>query len=300
MVILKVIFRILIVLGCTYDNRSLKYLANILANRRFRRAFGRNLDLDNPQGYNEIINYEKLRTDTSAWVTLADTYAVREFVKSRGLEHILVKLYGVWDRARDVYFEKLPDSFVLKSNNGCATVILVKDKSLLAIRKTKRRLATWLRLKFGYRAIEPHYFKIKPRIIAEELLQDENDPAQQISLIDYKWFCFNGHVSYVETTANRGGGTNKCIYDTNWVSYPHYINSSRITPIEVARPKCLNKMIEACEILSKGFSQVRVDLYEVKGKIYFGEMTFSTAGGYGQRRTQEFDALLGDLYRQWN
>ncbi len=300
MVILKVFFRILIILGFTYDNWALRALAKILANRRYRRAFGHGFDLTNPKGYNEIINYEKLMTDTSHWVELADKYKVREYVKAKGLEHILVKLYGVWDAASDVDFSQLPNSFVLKSNNGSATVILVKDKSKLNICKIRCKLNVWLKMKFGYRAVEPHYLKIKPLIIAEELLYNKDDISQQNSLIDYKWFCFNGNVTYVETISNRGSGTNKSIYDTQWVCHSQFINKNRAIPVEVARPKCLEQMIEICETLSKGFAQVRVDLYEVNGQVYFGELTFTTSGGYSRVRTPEFDLLLGDLYRKYN
>lgn len=279
-----------------------KYFPEFWANKNFKKRFGRDINWENPTTYNEIINCEKLQSDTSLWSVLADKYRVREYIKEKGFEDILVKLYGVWDNVDDIDFASLPNKFVLKMNNGCATVMIVKDKESLDIKTTKRKLNSWMKLKFGYSSIEPHYLRITPVIIAEELLEPEvSDLNQSISLLDYKWFCFKGYVSYVEVVSNRTKhGFNISIHDREWEKYPQFVSDRVKTDIKISKPANLSKMITICEVLSAEFPQVRVDLYEVNGKIYFGELTFSSGAGYSTTKTKEFDYLLSDIYYTQN
>ncbi|MFI3296126.1 MAG: ATP-grasp fold amidoligase family protein [bacterium] len=282
-----------------YRNILGRISAEYLAKKLYRKAFKRKLDLENPRTLNEIINYQKFRTDTSMWVDLSDKYKVREYVEAKGLSDILVRLYGVWDKVEDIDFDILPKSFVLKSNNGCATVMIVKDKDKLDIKKTKRVLNKWLKLRFGYRTAEPHYLEIKPRIIAEELLQpSELDKKQSSSIIDYKWYSFNGKTEYARVVTDRVVGThlfNLSVYNFKWEKYSDFTNPKYKNDKQLLKPQTLDRMIYIANILSEGIPQVRVDLYEVSGKVYFGELTFSTGGGYSKDLTSDFDLLLGDM-----
>lgn len=272
------------------------------ANHVFKKVFGRSIDWEHPTTYNEIINCEKILLDTTEWSKLADKYRVREYIKERGFEDLLVKIYGVWDRVDDINFTSLPDSFVLKLNNGSGTVLIIKDIRDSDVKAIKRELRAWMKSSFGYENIEPHYLRIKPLIIAEELLDAKKQTAgTSKSLIDYKWFCFRGHVSYVEVVSNRTSqGFDVSIFDKDWREYPHFVSLDRKIANGIDRPANLDKMIAICEVLSKDFSQVRVDLYEVDGKIYFGELTFTSGAGYSRSKTDEFDHLLADLYYQYN
>ena len=276
-----------------------KYNPKKLADVRFRRAFKRPLNWDNPQDINEKINWLKFNSDTTKWSELADKYKVRQYVKDCGLEDMLVKLYGKWDKAEDIEWDKLPNSFVMKTNNGSGDVLICLDKSKLDTKTEEAKFAKLLKVKFGQSMGEPHYDKIKPCIIAEELLDNEKQAFKSTSLIDYKIWCFDGKPAYVWVCYNRAHHkTDVAVYDLDWNfhpeysnSIPHYVLSSEILP----RPQSLDKMLEAAGRLSKGFPELRVDLYEVDGKPYFGEMTFTSSAGLNDFYSQEFLNILGDL-----
>ena len=175
------------------------------------------MDFNNPRDLNEKINWCKFYSDTSMWGKLADKYAVRGYVKEKGLEDILVKLYGVWDDVDKIDFESLPDSFILKSNNGSGTNLIVNNKADLDLEKTRKLLKGWLETPFGYKLGEPHYLTIKPMIIAEELLDASKQHISTSSLIDYKFFCANGEPSYILVIPERSKGMMKvAVYDINW------------------------------------------------------------------------------------
>ncbi|MFR9503359.1 MAG: ATP-grasp fold amidoligase family protein [Rikenellaceae bacterium] len=296
------------------SSRSLCYRVNILlygdayliklAKKRFLKKVGRPLNWENPQSLNEILNYNKIKGDTSLWPTLADKHAVREYVKAKGLESILVEQFGVWESAKEIDFDTLPQSFILKPTNGCAKFMLVRDKSKLNIATTRDKLGSWLHNRFGFRSVEPHYLKIKPRIIAEKLLlAPSEDKLQADSLIDYKWYCFNGHVTYAFVASNRSQKAHSykmAIYDTEWVEHYHLITKGNKEIGLVPKPTRLDEMLEICKTLSTGLPFARVDLYEVDGKVYFGEITLTPAAGYSVIQTEEFDHLMGEAYRKYN
>ncbi|MFI3323805.1 MAG: ATP-grasp fold amidoligase family protein [Rikenellaceae bacterium] len=280
-----------------------KYLVR-KATKRFRKKLGRSFDWENPQTLNEILTRNKIISDTSLWSQLADKHAVREYVESRGLSSILVGSYGVWDDAHQIDFEKLPESFIIKPTNGCAKYMIVRDKSTLDLASTRDRVNSWLHNRFGYSSVEPHYLRIKPRIIVEELLQaSEEETHQSSSLIDYKWYCFNGHVTYAFVASNRSQRAHSyqmAIYDSEWVDHSHFVAQGNKEVGLVPRPAKLEEMISICSRLSVGLPFVRVDLYEVGGKVYFGELTMTPAAGYSVIQTEEFDRLMGEMYRKYN
>ncbi len=268
----------------------------LLAKHLFKDAFGRKLDLNNPQTFNEKVNFLKVKSDTREWTRLADKYAVREHLENLGLGDYLVKLYGKWDRVEDIDFDILPNKFVLKANNSCGTVLIVNDKSKLDIEQTKKLLNKWLKMLFGYNSAEPHYSAIKSCIIAEELLESEDGR----SLTDYKWFCFDGDTKYAQIVYDRQGTTHTYklnVYDSQWNVHPEFVRPVPKNFENLPKPNKLGEMLNICSILSKGFPQVRVDLYEVNGKIYFGELTFTNAAGYDTEFSESFDKLLGSYIK---
>ena len=266
-----------------------------LAKLLYRRKFHKELNLNNPQTFNEKVNWLKFRSDTSLWTELADKYKVLEYIKNNGLEEILVKLYGKWDRVEDIDFEQLPNSFVLKSNNGCGTVLLVEDKTKLDLQATRKLLKKWLKQKYGYTTAEPHYTTIKPCIIAEEYLKWDN-PSISSSLIDYKFHCIHGSPLYIQVMSDRQPGHiyHWNIYNTFWQPYSGYIPPQLKKDSEIPCPQSFERMLDICKILSKPFPQVRIDLYEIGGKIYFGEMTFTSAGGYDDEIPNDLDVEMGE------
>ena len=167
-----------------YSKKDPKELAEIL----HRKYFKKDIDWKNPRDFNEKIRWLQFYTNTDEWSRLADKYVVREYVREKGYGDILVKLYGKWDKARDIDFDSLPNSFILKTNHGSGEIIAVKDKRKVDLEKIRRKMQKYLDTPFGIITAEPHYLKIKPCIIAEELLVQDGGISS--SLIDYKFFVF--------------------------------------------------------------------------------------------------------------
>ncbi len=268
-----------------------KFAANIV----YKKAFGKPINWENPQNLIEKILWMEQYTDTSLWTKCADKYRVREFVKERGCEETLVKLYGVWDNPDDIDFDALPDQFVLKANNGCGTVMLVKDKRTLNYSKTKKTLKKWLKRPFGYSSAQLHYLDIKRCIIAEELLIDSANNG--MALNDYKIWCFNGKVESILVVHDRKGVNGKdyklSFFDKEWNNISEKALSGKNKHFwggKIEKPATLEKMIETAQKLSTGIPEVRVDFYTLNDKVYFGELTFST--GYGTY-SEEYYKYLG-------
>lgn len=299
--IIKFIFYPLVVLRRRYiqirNARWAEENPKALANYLYKNAMGHDIRWDAPEDLNEKINWLKFNSDTSKWTICADKYLVREYVENRGLGHILPKLYGVWERSSDIDFSKLPNKFVLKSNHACATVLLVEDKSKLNIPQTCQKMDEWLKIRWGKSTVEPHYLGITPLLIAEEYLQS----ADMCRLVDYKLFMINGKLELVLVCSDReiGVGCKISIYDKNWKFCPEKLagnhSSDSVSPI--VKPKTFEEMIRSAELLSSEFPQVRVDFYEIDGKLFFGELTFTSLGGYMNYIVEEELLRLGKLLK---
>lgn len=267
----------------------------------YKKAYDKRLNLNNPQDFNEKIQWLKVYSDTTQWTELADKYKVREYVEQCGLGQFLTPLYGVWERAEDIDFKKLPNRFVLKTNHGYGKIILVHDKSQLDIKEAKSILSKWVKEKYGLFSFEPHYWNIPRKIIAEEFLHDKSNEAT--SLVDYKFFCINGEPEIIKVMKGRNVGLDKnkskisnlktITVDLNWnlradlvPDYPQ-----KVKKLLVPKPRRFNEMIAISKTLSKPFAFVRVDLYEVNGKVYFGELTFTPGGR--RNFTEEYLLELG-------
>lgn len=256
----------------------------------YRQLYNEPLDLTNPKDYKEKVQWLKVYSDLSQWTKLADKYKVREYVKGCRLSDILVSLYGVWKDARDIDFDKLPDRFVLKTNNGCGTNLLVHNKEELDRVHVIKQLNKWVKQRNGLVSFEPHLWNIDRVIIAEELLEDSTSKQISSSLIDYKFYCFHGEPYVIDVLYDRnnksigterkptGKEVRENVYDLEWNLIPKILTKD--SPYDnlpvIPRPDCLGDMISICRILSKPFPQVRIDLYLVNNKIYFGEMTFTS------------------------
>ena len=194
---------------------------------RYRQRFGTDPDLENPRTFNEKVLWMMLHADTTRWSQLADKYRVREYVEQCGLGWMLNELYGVWESAEEIDFSgrgNLPDTFVLKTNNGYGQVIIVNDRQKADIRSIRRTLKHPLRKKFGRMTPDHNYFGIKPRIIAESLLPSE--PAFGNSLIDYKFYCFDGnpYCCMVCYTRKSPSDVKTGLYDARpWNNIGHYV-----------------------------------------------------------------------------
>ena len=248
--------------------------------------------LRNPRTLNEKIQWLKIHGDNRAIALLADKYAVRSYVEEKGLADMLVPLLGKWDSVGEFRSEwaSLEAPFVLKANNSCRTVLAVTDKSSADLDEICRTLEGWLSDRsFWGLFVEPHYKYITPCIIAESYLGP--------SLTDYKIWCFGGVPHCIFTCSARTGDSVEIdCFDPDWNEHPERLVFSehyRRPQVPPARPEGLEQMLEAAARLSKGFPQVRVDLYWVDGKVRFGEMTFTSNGGCMPYFTEEYQLELG-------
>ncbi len=254
------------------------------------------LNLKNPKTFNEKLMYLKLNEyeENELITKCADKYAVREYVTSCGCTEILNELYGVFDNAEDINFEKLPDKFVLKCNHGAGFNIICNDKSKLDIKQARKKLNKWLKTDYWKFVAELQYKNIDKKIICEKLL--ENSTTKQIN--DYKIYCFNGIPKFCMVCIGREEYKKPKYYfmDKNW-------NVLKINPdgislddkIVIDKPKCIDKMYDYAQKLSKPFKFVRVDLYECNEKIIFGELTFTPAGCIDANYTKQAQYKLGEM-----
>ena len=268
---------------------SPKYGANMI----FKRFFHRNMDLEKPCNLQEKTFWLLFNTDTSLWTKCADKYRVREYVKEKGCSEILNKLYGHWETEEEIDFDTLPNSFVLKVNNGCHSVMVVKDKSKLDVKQTKKVLHNWLKYPFGYLNSQKHYLQIKPCLIAEELLEEpaSTRDLSDHSLVDYKVWCFHGKPECILLVCDRADGfTKQAVFDLNWNCISKQVFKVSDYIEDFPKPKNLEKMLDYAKILSADFQEVRVDFYNLDGRIVFGELTFTA--GYGDL-TDDYYEYLG-------
>ena len=259
----------------------------LAADALYYKIYSRHINFENPKNLIEKIAWLSLNSDTSIWTLCADKYRMRSYVESKGLGDHLPKCYGFWENPNDIDFDKLPNQFVLKANNGCATVMIVHDKSKLNEKKTKRQMKKWLKRPFGYIGAEKHYLSIKPGILAEELLTqtEELNKVSPGSMVDFKIWCINGKPESILVVYDRTNGHYRlALYDINWNAIPENLNAElckqqKSTP-PLEKPKYLDKMIDIATNLSKEFKEVRIDFYESPDKPIIGELTFTTGYGY--------------------
>lgn len=267
-----------------------------IANEFHRGIIGCDINWEHPQTLNEKINWMKFYGDTSQWPLLADKVRVRGYVKDRIGESVLPKLYGAWENAGDIDYRNLPHRFVLKTNHGCGMVVPVEERELLDKEETTKKLNKWLEQRYGYETMEPHYLKIQPLVYAEEYI--ENTSRFSSSLVDYKVFCLSGKPYCILVCTDRviGLHTNLSFYDCGWNYIPDILSGKhRDEGKLIPKPDCLQQMLEYAEKLAEGHPQVRVDFYIVKGRVLFGEMTFTSQGGYMDYISHEYDLKMGKL-----
>lgn len=257
---------------------------------RYKANFKKNIDLDCPVTFNEKMQWLKLYNKNPLHTEMADKYLVKKYVSERIGDSYVAKLLGVWDEVDEIDLTGLPDKFVLKTTHDCGGVVVCKDKSALNLKKTKKFLRKHMKREYFYHCREWPYKNIKPRIIAEEFLEDANNGVLPV----YKILCFNGEPKIIQTIQNDKKENETIDYfDTNWNVLDlrqNYPNSK--TPLE--RPKKLGEMLEIAEKLAEGRSFIRVDLYSVNGNIYFSEFTFFSDAGFAPFHPEIWDKTLGD------
>lgn len=267
---------------------------------QYRMKMGRKLDLKNPKRFTEKLQWYKLYYKNPLMIQCVDKYDVREYVKSKGLENILIPCYGVFDSADDIDWDSLPNQFVMKDTlgGGGNSVIIVKDKTKEDIGELKRRAAEWTRIKAHVKSDGrewPYYSGKNHRIIIEQFI---NSGSSKVGLIDYKFFCFGGSTEFIYVMGDRRVGERVRVRlvdrNFNWLSVTR-VGDEDLG--EVEEPKNYKIMLKVAEKLAEEFPHVRVDLYNIDGEIRFGELTFYNASGYMMYKPDEFDIIAGDYFQ---
>lgn len=258
----------------------------------YRKRARKDLDLYNPQSFSEKLNWYKLNDKNPLMPICADKYDVRAYVESKGYNETLNELLGVYDRVSDIRLDELPNQFAIKAAHGSHMNYIVDNKNEFSLIKAKLMMNTWLHQDIYWSAREWVYKDLKRRIIIEKYIEDESG-----GLIDYKFFCFNGKPSFVQYTGNRfSDDIVQNFYDLDWNLLPFGKSIPHNTKVRIKKPVSFEYMVEMAEALSEPFQFVRVDLYEVNGKVYFGELTFFPGGGTPDFIPECYDQVVGQKW----
>jgi hypothetical protein len=277
-----------------------KLLGKLIPNDRlflelsFYVKMGYRLDLNNPQTYNEKLQWLKLFDRNPLYSQLVDKYEVKEWVAKRVGERYVIPTLGVWDKFNDINFEDLPNQFVLKCTHDSGGLVICKDKDTLDIDEAKKRINRSLSYNFYLEGREYPYKNVKPRIIAERYMED-NASFNHSDLTDYKIYCCNGRPVCILMCTDRSTKVKYYYFSPEW----EFLRWDKTTQHEeegftLPKPDNLEEMLRLAEILSANIPTVRVDLYSISGKTYFGEMTFYSNSGFDLDITKECDSILGE------
>lgn len=271
---------------------------------RYRSAFKKKMDLKNPKTLNEKISWLKIYNynQNPLIAQCADKYRVREYIKECGLEDILIPFYGVYKTADEIPWDSLPNQFVLKWNFGAGYNIVCTDKKETDRDAVLSKMKKWGKDKYWLTHSEMQYKHSPKRIVCEKLLNaDETKNIKTNEWVapkDYKIYCFNGEPKFIMVCVGREKNNHPKFYffDERW-QLARINRDSKNAPMDFSldKPRCFEKLINSAKALSRSFPFVRVDLYAVEDKVYFGELTFTPSGGLDSNRLEETDIMMGNM-----
>lgn len=262
--------------------------------KKYKIIMNKPLDVDNPQTFNEKLQWLKLHNRKPEYTMLVDKYGVRQYIEKKLGKEYLIPLLGVWDNAEDIEFDNLPEQFVLKCNhNSGKGMCICKDKSKLDSGKVKKALGKGIKENYYLLGREWPYKNVSRKIIGEKFMTD----GEQDGLTDYKFFCFNGVVDCVMVCTERNTGHPKYyFFDRDWKLLRYNVRGKEAAvDFTLPKPSGVEKMFEIAAVLSDSFPFVRVDLYSCNDQIYFGEMTFYPDSGFDPNILEEVDKHWGDM-----
>ena len=256
--------------------------------RKYRQYFDCDMDWENPKKFSEKINVQKLHM-TKMKNMLTDKVAARDWVKEQIGEQYLMPLIGVYNSFQEIDFDKLPDKFVIKCNHDTHSATLIPDKNSVYIPGLRAKFDYCMAREYSYQTTFPSEYRgIKPKIMIEKYMGD--------AINDYKFLCFHGKPHYFWVDFDRFTEHRQNIYDMDWNLQPFVHDDSPNTDFEFKRPDNFDEMKTVVKTLCRDFDQVRVDLYNIDGHIYFGEMSFGHRGGIGRIIPEEYDYQIGELW----
>ena len=260
-------------------------------NSLYENFSGKKLELHSPNSFSEKQQWLKLYYHNPLMTKCADKIEARYYVTEKGYSDILNDVLAIYNKIEDFNIFDLPDQFVLKASHGSGWNLIVKEKTNINWFIWKKIMNSWLSNNIFWPGREWPYKNMYPRIVCERYLEDDSG-----QLMDYKFFCFNGKVEFIQ--ANKGRDTTnhaQNFYDVDWRILPFGKDLVPRPDITIPRPMCIERMIEISTNLAADFPFVRVDLYEVKGRVIFGEMTFFPKSGLPDFIPIEYDSIIGDL-----
>lgn len=266
----------------------------IFLRKSFKIRMGYALNLQNPQTFNEKLQWLKINDRKPIYTTMVDKYDVKAYVAEQIGEEYIIPTFGVWDAFDEIDFDALPNQFVLKCTHDSGGRVICRDKSQLNLIAAKEKINTSLRRNYYKLSREWPYKDVKPRIIAEQYMTDSPDSND---FTDYKFFCFDGKVDCVMVCLERSSGDTKFyFFDRDWNLKRLNIRGKNAPKgFTIPKPECMDEMFEIAAKLSQGVSYLRVDLYQSNGRVYFGELTFFPQSGFDANLLPETDEYFGRL-----
>lgn len=254
-------------------------------------GMGKFPDLKNPKSFNEKLQWLKMHDHNPAYTQMVDKLAVKDYISKKIGDEYVVPLIGAWDKFEDIDFDKLPETFVLKCTHDSGGLVICKDKSKLDIAKARKKINHCLRKDYYIGTREWPYRDVQKKIIAEQLLTEPGQPAPR----DYKILCFNSKPKLIELHQNRfTNRQTQDFYDTSWkktsISQGGW---NGVSKTEAPRPGNLDQMLSLSETLAEGTACMRVDWYDINGKLYFGEITFYDGSGIDAFDDYNDDLMMG-------
>lgn len=277
---MNIIYRMPGLSKCIDDEKYIKFI--------YFFCFWKKLNLNNPQTYSEKLQWIKLYDRRNIYTTIVDKYSVKEYVASIIGKEYIIPTIGVWDKFEDIDIEKLPDSFVLKCTHDSGGLVICKDKEKFDVSAARKKINKSLKRDYYLLGREWPYKNVKRRIIAEPYISDSKN-----QLNDYKFFCFNGKPRMLFIASDRGTDTRFDFFDMdfNHLSFEQgHPNSIK----KIQKPNGFDKMSLLASMLSKDFPEVRVDFYNVDGKILFGELTLFHFSGFVPFEPSKWDKKMGN------
>ena len=260
---------------------------------QYRLAMHKRLNLDNPTTYNEKIQWLKLHDRNPDYTMMVDKYAVRDYIaKTLGAEYSIPLVGGPWKSFDEIDFDALPEQFVLKCNHDSGGLVICKDKTKLDKEYARKKIRKSMKRNFYWANREWPYKDVQPCIIAEKYMVDDSG----YELKDYKFFCFDGEPKVMFIATDRGVATKFDFFDMDFQHLP-FTNGHPCADIAPSKPKCFEEMKKLAALLSSGIKHVRVDFYEINGRVYFGELTFSHWSGMIPFEPEEWDYKLGEMIK---
>lgn len=270
-----------------------KFSDKYAINSAFKERFGYNIDWREPKTFSEKLQWLKIHDRRPIYTKMVDKYEVKSYVSEIiGTEYI-IKTYGIYNSFDEIDFDSLPNKFVLKCTHDSGSIVICKDKSCFNYANARKILENGLKKNFYKQSREWPYKNVKPRILAEEYMQDKNN----ISLTDYKFYCFNGKPKflYVSYGLADHDSANISYLTLDWQKAPFSRPDYKEFPELPPKPQNYDLMIKLATKLSKDITFLRVDFYEINNMIYFSELTFFPGGGYTPFEPHEWDEKCGNL-----